>query len=226
VTIQVDARARTSRVVLSIGLVLALGLPLCKLGDLGRIYSGLGPLWGGEAPWWGLALVLLLYVLFVERRPLSSLGFRMFKAVDVVFAVLAAVAIFGGDILVSTVLASLHLAATTQKVTNLFLLPLWFHIFVVTRAAVVEEIAFRGYGFERITELTGSRWLAALVTLALFTLAHYSGGGIALAAAAACGGVVLTALYMWRRNLWTNIIAHWIVDFVGFVVLPMLSTHH
>jgi membrane protease YdiL (CAAX protease family) len=32
------------------------------------------------------------------------------------------------------------------------------------------------------------------------------------------GGVLLTLLYRWRRNLWANMIAHWIADGAGFLM--------
>jgi membrane protease YdiL (CAAX protease family) len=32
------------------------------------------------------------------------------------------------------------------------------------------------------------------------------------------GGVMLTVLYLWRRNLYSNIIAHWIADGAGFLL--------
>jgi|KBSMisStaDraftv2_1062788.scaffolds.fasta_scaffold316459_3 membrane protease YdiL (CAAX protease family) len=44
----------------------------------------------------------------------------------------------------------------------------------LTRAAVAEEFLFRGYGLERLQELTGSKWIAGLLTLAIFTYGHLS----------------------------------------------------
>jgi hypothetical protein len=58
-----------------IGLVLAIELPFARLGDLGRRYLGLG-LWGGEVVWWGFFAVILAYVLVVERKGLSTFGYR------------------------------------------------------------------------------------------------------------------------------------------------------
>lgn len=220
-----DARAG-NRVIFLIGLLIALGLPFAHLSAIGKAYGGLGPLWGGEVLWWLLGLAIQLYVLFVERRPLATLGFHAIKGREIALGFLAAFVIIAGDVAVSSVLAALHVSTAVPKLAGLFQAPLWFRLLVVARAPIVEEIAFRGYGFERIVTLTGSRWLAAFVTFALFTYAHYTGGGIALAAAAACGGLVLTALYLWRRNLWTNILAHWLVDFVGLILVPMLSAHH
>jgi membrane protease YdiL (CAAX protease family) len=64
------------------------------------------------------------------------------------------------------------------------------------------------------------------VTFVLFSVAHYSGGGLALALVAAWGGFVLTVLYLWRRNLWTTILAHWLTDAFGLLLAPMMNAHH
>lgn len=34
---------------------------------------------------------------------------------------------------------------------------------------------------------------------------------------AAVGGLILTLLYVWRRNLWANMIAHWLTDASAFL---------
>ncbi|HLY04695.1 MAG TPA: type II CAAX endopeptidase family protein [Rhizomicrobium sp.] len=221
-----DAPPSPGRTVLVIGLLLALGLPFCHLGDLGKAYSHLGPLWGQEVLWWTLFVLILVYVRAAERRPLGSLRFRPPGWRDILFAVLAAVvAVFGIGFIFAVVLPALHLTVR-QNITGIFRQPFWFRVLLVTRAAFVEETAFRGYGFERITMLTGSAWLAALVTFVLFTLAHLSGGGWGQVVIAAWSGVVLTALYVWRRNLWTNILCHWLTDGAGFLLMPAVTPHH
>jgi uncharacterized protein len=205
------------RIQIVIGLLIALALPFCHLGDLGRKYTGLGDLLGGEALWWGLFVAIILYVLLVERRPLSSLGYRKPGAWDIVLGVLAAIVMFMGiGMIIMFVLPKMHMSLEHQ-LKGLYATPLWFRLLTVTRAAFVEETVFRGYGFERLTELTGSRALAAFVTWALFTMAHLASWGWAQVIVAAFGGLVLTALYVWRRNLWANILAHWITDGVGFI---------
>jgi uncharacterized protein len=207
----------TRRIQIVIGLLIALGLPFCHLGDLGRKYTGLGDLFGGEVFWWGLFVAIIAYVLFVERQPLSSIGYRRPGVGDIGFGVLAGIVMFMGiGMIFVFVLPALHMSLQRQM-AGLYSAPLWFRLLTVTRAAFVEETVFRGYGFERLTELTGSRALAAVATWALFTMAHLSHWGWAQVIIAAFGGLVLTVLYVWRRNLWANIIAHWITDGVGFI---------
>ena len=213
------------RLQILVGLVLALGLPFCHLGDLGRAHSGLGPLLGGDVLWWVLFAAILLYTLFVERQALSSIGFRRPGAWDIALGVLAAIVMFmGTGIIFQFVLPALHMSVDRQLATAVQA-PLWFRLINVTRAAVVEETAFRGYGVERLDELTGSALLAGFVTWVLFTMAHLSSWGWAQVIIAGYGGLVLTALYLWRRNLWSNIIAHWLTDGAAFILLPLMMHH-
>ena len=215
----------TRRIQIVIGLLIALALPFAHLGDLGKAYSGLGPLFGGEVLWWALFIAIIAYTLFVERQPLSSLGFKTPNVTDIVLAIVFAVAaVFGIGFIFSVVLPALHLPIT-QHLNAMFQAPFWFRVLLVTRAAFVEETAFRGYGYERLTELTGSKILAALVTFALFTVAHYAGGGLGQVLIAAWGGLVLTVLYVWRRNLWASILCHWLTDAAGFLLMPMAAHH-
>jgi membrane protease YdiL (CAAX protease family) len=213
------------RLQILVGLVLALGLPFCHLGDLGRTYSGLGPLMGGDVLWWVLFAAILLYTLLVERQALSSIGFRKPGAWDIALGVLAAIVMFmGTGVIFQFVLPALHMSVDRQ-LASAIQAPLWFRLINVTRAAVVEETAFRGYGVERLNELTGSALLAGFVTWVLFTIAHLSTWGWAQVIIAAYGGLVLTVLYLWRRNLWSNIIAHWLTDGAAFILLPLMMHH-
>jgi len=50
--------------------------------------------------------------------------------------------------------------------------------------------------------------------------------GLGTGIIAAFGGLVLTLLYVWRGNLWANIIAHWLTDGAAFILLPLLAAHH
>jgi membrane protease YdiL (CAAX protease family) len=207
------------RALILVGLIPTLIITFVPLGKLGRTYSGLGDLWGNEALFWALTAILLLYVVFIERRPFSSIGFRMPGAVDLLLGVLAGIFMVVGITTIFFVLFPLlHLKMNAGEMSKLLHTPFWYRFFLVTRAAVSEEILFRGYPIERIEELTGRRWLAALLSVAAFTYAHLAGWGAAQLIVAAFGGVVLTALYLWRRNLWVNMLAHWIADGAGFLL--------
>lgn len=202
-----------------VGLLLSLGIALLPLGKWGRDYSGLGHLLGGELLWWIAVVILLLYVIFVERRPLSSLGFRRPGVVDIVIAGIAGILLVAGIVAIYTVIFPLlHLRMNAGEMKSLLETPFWYRFILVTRAAVAEELLFRGYPIPRLSELSSSRWIAAILSWAAFTYAHLASWGAAQLIVAGYGGVVLTILYLWRGNLWANMLAHWIGDGAGFLL--------
>jgi membrane protease YdiL (CAAX protease family) len=93
-------------------------------------------------------------------------------------------------------------------------LPLWVCAFIVLRAGIVEEIFFRGYAIERLRMVGAGRVGAAVFPLLLFAVGHYAGNWIDILQPLVLGGI-LTGLYVWRRDLVANILAHLLVDLVG-----------
>jgi membrane protease YdiL (CAAX protease family) len=206
------------RIQIVLGLLLSLGVALLPLGTWGKAYSGLGKLLGGEVLWWIAVLILLLYVALVERRPFSSLGFRRPTWRDILIAAAATVVSLVGIILIYSLLFPvLHLQLNKAAFAGIAQTPLWYRVLLVTRAAVAEELLFRGYPIPRLGELTRSRFLAGLISWAAFTYAHLSYWGAAQLLIAGWGGLLLTVLFLWRRNLWVNMIVHWLSDGAGFL---------
>ncbi|HEV7777939.1 MAG TPA: type II CAAX endopeptidase family protein [Luteibacter sp.] len=202
-----------------LGLVLAFGIASLPFSDWIDEFAGVGHLIGNEAIWWIYVAAMLAYVRRVERRPLSSIGFRRPGTKNVVIGILAGVLItvtLGTMYLV--ILPALHLNDEVIATTNgsaLMATPFWWRFISTIRAAVSEEVLFRGYAMERIEALSGSRVVALLVSCAVFTLAHVSAWGWSHELIVAVGGLAFSLLYLWRRNLWVNIIAHFIVDAVS-----------
>ncbi len=95
-------------------------------------------------------------------------------------------------------------------------------LLTVARAGVSEEIFYRGYAIERLESLSGSKWIAAAASLAAFAGFHYRQGiaGIGLALML---GAVITGFYLWKRNLVAVMFAHFLVDFVPNVLLPLFG---
>ena len=193
----------------AVGVVLAVGCACLPFAEWEHEFDHLVLY---ELTWWLLVAGVLAYVRFVERRPLASIGFTAPRARDVAIAVVAGIAILG-------VLAAIYALGPdeTGKLATLTATPPWWRLISVARAAVGEEVVFRGYAIERLSELTGRRWLAALASCAIFALAHVGTWGWSHLVIAGAGGAMLTALYLWRRNLWINIIAHAIVDGIALL---------
>ena len=135
---------------------------------------------------------MLGYVAFVEHRRMSSIGFQKPGILDLVLAVAVGILMVGGIVVIYFVIfPALHLKMNATVMGSLMATPFWYRLLLVTRAAVAEEILFRGYPIERLLELTGSRTAAAVLSWAAFTYAHLAGWGWAQLIVAGYGGVLL-----------------------------------
>ncbi|MBD8897878.1 CPBP family intramembrane glutamic endopeptidase [Rhodanobacter sp. DHG33] len=198
------------------GLLLALGVVSLPFSDWDHEFAGIGHLLGNEAIWWIYIAAMLLYVRKVERRPLSSIGFRPPGVGNTLIGVAAGVAVLAMlGAMYFVILPALHLSDSVGSSANggaLMATPFWWRFISTVRAAVSEEVLFRGYAMQRIEEVSGSRTVALLLSLTVFTIDHVAYWGWSHELIVATGGLAFSLLYLWRRNLWVNIIAHFIVD--------------
>lgn len=77
-------------------------------------------------------------------------------------------------------------------------------------AGVTEELLFRGIALQAIERLTGS-WVALAITAAAFGLVHALNPAASLwttIAISAEAGLLMGAVFLWRRNLWAAIALH------------------
>ncbi|GGA32331.1 CPBP family intramembrane glutamic endopeptidase [Dyella nitratireducens] len=213
----VPARSRSTVRTLG-GLLLALGGISLPFGSWLDSFAGLGHLIGNELIYWGLVAALLFYVVKVERRPLASVGFRRPGWMEWLLA-------FGTGVLILACLGLIYYVvfpalhwSENQQLAKVSTIPYWLNCLIVIRAAVSEELLFRGYAVERLQELTGSRLLAGALSCTVFTLDHVSYWGWHHVLIAGTAGVILTVFYLWRRNLWASMLAHFIVDAAAFLL--------
>lgn len=201
----------------ALGVLLALGFFSLPVGSWVHEDSGLANRLAFELIVWAWVVGMLLYVVRVERRPLSSIGFRAVGLKDGIIAILAGFLILALlALILLVVFPALHWTESSQE-ASILALPYWLNVLIVVRAAVSEEILFRGYPMERLEELTGSRAIAGVVTCTVFTLDHISFWGWHHLFIAGSAGAALTVLYFWRRNIWVNMIAHFMVDAAAFL---------
>jgi membrane protease YdiL (CAAX protease family) len=172
-----------------------------------------------EALIWVSAVTLLVIIRRGEHLPLRSIGLgtaRWWKSIlwGLIIAIVSAVAV--GLLAYLTGYGHGPGAAAFEK------LPLWLITAIVLRAGVVEELFYRGYAIERLRLVGLGRFWAAAIPLVIFSLGHWTGGAanILIAFVAA---LILTAFYLWRRDLVANMIGHGLVDFVANVVPKLFS---
>lgn len=93
---------------------------------------------------------------------------------------------------------------------------------LVVIVALAEETIFRGYLILRFKVITFSPVAAVLLSAAIFSLGHgYEGSAGAVTVGVM--GVVLALVYMWRRSLVAPIVMHFLQDFIGIVLMPLLG---
>jgi len=220
-----DNQAIEHPIFTALGLLLAMfGTPLFLWGlkvDVGDA-SSLPVYLGREAGVFAMLALLLWIVRKGERLPFASIGWHTDR--------LGAAARWG---LLGVVLCAVGLAACVGIAALMhwtighqeppkFSPPLWAVTITVLRAGITEEVFYRGYSMERLMTLTGRKWAAVAITAIPFALFHYRQGpaGILIAFIAA---LILSWLYLKRRSLPTVMIAHFTVDFIPNVLLPLFG---
>jgi membrane protease YdiL (CAAX protease family) len=211
-----------------VGLVLALVVPaFLSAGGPGQLPVGTDATFSiviNELVIWALTLALLAIVLFWEKRPLLSIGlgrptWPALRTGAMMTGVLIILAMAAGGLVQ---LAGLPVGDDGQTALVMSM-PIWLQLIVVLTAGFTEEILFRGYAIERMTELTRSRFLGAIIPILVFGGVHAPFWGIGHALVAGMSGLWLTLIYLWRRNLWTNIAAHALLDGFVFIVMDIAS---
>jgi len=206
-----------------LGLFIALVVPILSYAiaqaAFGTAQSAARVATGLVVHWINLGLLIGVLAL-AERRPLSSIGLRPLRVWTIPAGIIAGVVIA----MVSGALIGLFkLHADPQLVGYLLSLPLILRVLLVITAGVFEETLYRGYALERLADILGNRWLAAIVTVVLFTLAHAPVYGITHLAPVAVISVLITLLYLWRRDLVLNMVAHATVDALPLLLAPLLG---
>jgi len=209
-----------------------LGLSVAGLGlhlGVGPADALLGPLDSArialrESVCFALAAVLLLYILPREGLSGASVGLVRPGARELATWVpLATLATFAAAVagLLLGPLAGLDFGSAEASTYDDLPTPVF--VLVILRAGLVEELFYRGYAIDRVQRLTGSRLAAIATPLVLFAVFHYKQGAGGALIALLTGGV-LTGIYLYRRNLWINMAAHFLIDFVPNVLLPLFLT--
>lgn len=80
---------------------------------------------------------------------------------------------------------------------------------------------FRGYLISRLKAATGSTAIAMVIPFSVFVVLHLPSWGVAHLLFVSLAAALLTLAFVWRRNLWANIVAHIVADSVPLLFLPL-----
>jgi membrane protease YdiL (CAAX protease family) len=163
---------------------------------------------------WILTGVVILIVLQGENRPLTSVGVKTITGKEVLLAIVIGI-ILSLSVPVLTLIVSQiipvseegSIASVAESV------PAFILLLGILTAGITEEVLFRGYPIERITEITGNKWVALAVSVVAFILPHVAGWNLTHVIAVVIPlGFVMAGLYLWKRNLIFNMIVHILID--------------
>ena len=165
--------------------------------------------------------VLFWIIIKKEKLTLASIGlYRGGWKKSLLYALLTIVLCAAG--LALSILIAQQLGCPFGQSTAFDKLSPFTITYIVLRAGIGEEVFFRGYIIERLESWTGKKYLSAALSVIPFALFHYSQGYTGIVIAFVLGSI-LTGMYLWRRDLKSNMIAHFTVDFIPNVLLPLFG---
>ena len=169
-------------------------------------------------------VALPAFVLYGERRPLSSIGIRKPRLSDFAYGVGAFVI---GELAVYSeawIFSPSHFTGGEGQRALFQRLPLWLMIVESIVNGITEEMTARGFAVERLSQLTHNTVAGAALALIVDLLAHIPFWGFRETIVLAPAQVALLILYLWRRSLAPCAIGHILVDLFPrlVVVLPAL----
>jgi len=121
---------------------------------------------------------------------------------------------------------ALGLGTTSEGIAQLAQTPIALRVAIVITAGITEEILFRGYPIERLTEMTGRIGWGAGIAYIAFVLLHIPFWGLGGTIQIGIWSLVVTALFVWRRNLPACMLMHILNDAYAFILLPTLLAQY
>ncbi len=206
-----------------VGLLVAFGWTYLLLGcshDLANIHNDIVTI----AAEWAAVIFLAVIAFGIQKRTLADLGLRAFGWRELLLMLGALIASY---VVVGIISRFVSMPTSSLEIRRLVFVPWSLRIGMVLTAAVCEEFMYRGFGIEELAGLTGSLWLAGLLSWMAFSMAHVDRYGLnSSLIIPAVIGAFLTLLYLWRRNLPVCMFLHGTIDGLSVLLVPYLLTHH
>lgn len=177
-----------------------------------------------------LALVaLIFFFLWRNGDPIRSIGWTFNNAwKEVALGVVLFIPFFFGSNLLGRVFEAMGLSGP-HKPAPTFLdangtAQLILASFLVAVVAVSEETMFRGYLLLRFGSIMKNCASAVVISSFIFAMGHGYEGSAGMATVGVMGAV-FALVYLWRKSLVAPITMHFLQDFIGIVLVPLLTRH-
>ncbi len=166
--------------------------------------------------------VLFGIVVFLERKPLSSVGLRRPTLADLGLGLALFVAVLitegVGRLLLLLFFPNSMSHVATHQLSSLMRIPAGLGVLVAAAGGFSEEVAARGFAIDRLRIVTGRLVLAAAIALALDLAEHIPFWGWRYAIEIAPMQLLFVLMYLWRKDIMACIIGHFLVDTMPFLM--------
>jgi membrane protease YdiL (CAAX protease family) len=171
---------------------------------------------------WVLVAAVLAVVRYWERRPLASIGLELPDRRQAVVGVAGGV----GGLVLGLLATGIAVAAFNLEqpdaLSAIAELSMPVKLAIVGTAVITEEVLWRGYPIERLTEVTGSLFIGAVTSFVVFLAIHYPQWGVVGAVPQAVFTFALVGVYVKTRNVVACILTHTVINVAMVLVLPAL----
>lgn len=169
---------------------------------------------------WLLTGAVLSVVLYWEKRSIESIGIDVPSRRDATVGVAVGIVGLVLGILATGIAVAAFQLKQPETLSTLEALSLPVKLVIIGTAVVTEEVLWRGYPIERLTELTGSIWFGAASSGIVFLAVHYPAWGLVGAIPQAVFTLALVGVYVTTRNLIAAVLAHAVINVAMILVLP------
>jgi len=175
-----------------------------------------------------LALVsLILFFLWRNREPLDRLGWNFNNGwKDVALGIGLFLPMFFTAGVLDHALQAAGLSAPATPMPSFLAArgraELLLAFFLVVLVAIAEETIFRGYLLLRFRGVNLSPPWAAVLSAVIFSLGHGYEGTSGVVTVGTMG-LVFAVIYLWRQSLVAPMVMHFLQDFTGIVLAPLLG---
>lgn len=179
-------------------------------------------LWLGILTYWLPSIILIFYILKVEKKPLSSIGLKRICLKNIFEGLGLGLVMFIAQ-QIPLLIMGMDYSLFSMKPDFLYILITTFYCFFCVGFA--EELIFRGFLFEKTLDICHVKWISIVINIILFyaihwtSLPHNFGGFYSLA----INTLILCVYYLLRKEktLIPLMVGHGFYDILTSVILPI-----
>lgn len=178
-------------------------------------------LWLGILTYWLPSIILIFYILKVEKKPLSSVGLKRICSKNIFEGLGLGIVMFIAQ-QIPLLIMGMDYSLFSMKPDFFYILITTFYCFFCVGFS--EELIFRGFLFEKTLDICQVKWLPIAINIILFyaihwaSLPHNFGGFYSIAV----NTLILCIYYLLRKEktLIPLMVGHGFYDTLTSIILP------